>query len=234
MPKLIEHISWTDDERIEKASLRRRLFPLELDIKDPITVIVGRNATGKTRLLRNIQNVADADYNIRKAQFEGDSFRLDHARTERSRLHLDITSAPDAGSYVVHLLRQDQILSDGECNGDMLQLASHWMSSGEARITLMVRISNTANSLREDGIHGVMLLDELDDGMDYKTQTKFANVLKKASDILQFIVVSHNIPFISNFNEVFDIETKSYMRTSAYLSKILPKKTLEDIVRLRK
>lgn len=229
MPKLIEHISWTNDVRIEKVSLKRRLFPLELDIKDSITVIVGRNATGKTCLLRNIQNVASADHNIRKAQAEGNDFLLDCARTERSRYHLDITSAPDAGSYVVHLLRQDKILSGGECNEDMLQLASYWMSSGEARITLMARIANAADGLRKDGIHGVMLLDELDDSMDYRTQTKFANVLKKASDVLQFIVVSHNIPFISNFDEVFDIETKSYIRTSAYLAKTLSKKVLNEI-----
>lgn len=229
MPKLIEHISWTDDVRIEKASLRRKLFPLELDIKDPITVIVGRNATGKTRLLRNIQDVADADYKIHKAQTEGNTFRLDYARNVKSQLHLAITSAPDAGSYVVHLLRQDQILSDGECNGDMLQIASHWMSSGEVRTTLMARIANAAGSLRKDGIHGVMLLDELDDGMDYKAQTKFANVLKKSSDVLQFIVVSHNIPFISNFDEVFDIETKSYMRTPTYLAKTLSKRVLNEI-----
>ena len=96
------------------------------------------------------------------------------------------------------------------------------MSSGETREILIKRIENCAVALRKDGVKGVMLLDELDDGMDYKLQAEFAKILKEASDVLQFVVVSHNIPLISHFEEVFDIEKKTYVPTSAYLRKILP------------
>lgn len=97
------------------------------------------------------------------------------------------------------------------------------MSNGETKDIIVERIKNCANSLRKDNLYGVMLLDELDNSLDYKKQRKFARVLKQSYDVMQFIVATHNVPFISQFKEVFDIETKQYVNTKDYLNKILKK-----------
>lgn len=222
MPLLIKRVVWNDDIFIESKKLRKKLFPLDIELKEDVTLIVGRNGTGKTRFLRNLYDLYDLDFQARQYTEKGQTMFADEVKNELKRIRMTVESAPDAPAFRVHLVRQDKILAAGEYNGDMLQLASHWMSSGEAREILIKRIENCAIALREDGVKGVMLLDELDDGMDYKLQAEFAKILKDASDVLQFVVVSHNIPLISQFDEVFDIEQKKYVPTSAYLRKILP------------
>ena len=51
----LKSINWTDDALIDRRALRKRLFPLDIEFRDSITVIVGANGTGKTRLLKNIE-----------------------------------------------------------------------------------------------------------------------------------------------------------------------------------
>ena len=222
MPLLISRVVWNDDVYIENKKLRKNLFPLDIELKETVTLIVGRNGTGKTRFLRNLYDLYDLNFQARQYTEKSQTMFADDVKNELKRIRMTVESVPDAPAFRVHLVRQDKILAVGEYSGDMLQLASHWMSSGEAREILIKRIENCAIALREDGVKGVMLLDELDDGMDYKLQAEFAKILKDASDVLQFVVVSHNIPLISQFDEVFDIEQKKYVPTSAYLRKILP------------
>ena len=222
MPLLISHVVWNDDIFIESKKLRKKLFPLDIELKEDVTLIVGRNGTGKTRFLRNLYDLYDLDFQARQYTEKGQTMFADEVKNELKRIRMTVESAPNAPVFRVHLVRQDKILAAGEYSGDMLQLASHWMSSGEAREILIKRIENCAVALRKDDVKGVMLLDELDDGLDYKLQAEFAKILKEASDVLQFVVVSHNIPLISQFDEVFDIEQKKYVPTSAYLRKILP------------
>ena len=217
MPLLIKRVVWNDDIHVENKKLRKKLFPLDIELKEDVTLIVGRNGTGKTRFLRNLYDLYDLDFQARQYTEKGQTMFADEVKNELKRIRMTVESAPDAPVFRVHLVRQDKILAAGEYNGDMLQLASHWMSSGETREILIKRIENCAVALRKDGVKGVMLLDELDDGMDYKLQAEFAKILKEASD-----VVSHNIPLISQFDEVFDIEQKKYVPTSVYLRKILP------------
>ena len=222
MPLLIKRVVWNDDIHVENKKLRKKLFPLDIELKEDVTLIVGCNGTGKTRFLRNLYDLYDLDFQARQYIEKGQIMFADEVRNELKRIRMTVESASDAPVFRVHLIRQDKILAAGEYSGDMLQLASHWMSSGEAREILIKRIENCAVALRKDGVKGVMLLDELDDGLDYKLQAEFAKILKESSDVLQFVVVSHNIPLISQFDEVFDIERKKYVPTSAYLRKILP------------
>lgn len=222
MPLLIKRVVWNDDIHVENKKLRKKLFPLDIELKEDVTLIVGCNGTGKTRFLRNLYDLYDLDFQARQYIEKGQTMFADEVKNELKRICMTVESAPNVPAFRVHLVRQDKILAVGEYSGDMLQLASHWMSSGEAREVLVKRIENCAVALRKDGVKGVMLLDELDDGLDYKLQAEFAKILKEASDVLQFVVVSHNVPLISQFDEVFDIEQKKYVPTSAYLRKILP------------
>ena len=54
---MIKRIYWTDDIRIDNLFLRKKLFPLKLVPENDITVIVGKNGSGKTRLLSSIEQL---------------------------------------------------------------------------------------------------------------------------------------------------------------------------------
>ena len=216
----LKSLNWLDDALIDKRALRKRLFPLDIEFKESVTVIVGANGTGKTRLLKNIEKKAKILDKMRGCKLNGTDMSylttLDNATK--------ITLTVDSTMPYTHIVNYDaDSLYSSTYSGDVLQLARKWMSNGETKDIIVERIKNCANSLRKDNLYGVMLLDELDNSLDYKKQRKFARVLKQSSDVMQFIVATHNVPFISQFNEVFYIETKQYVNTKDYLNKILKK-----------
>ena len=43
MPLLISHVKWNDDVYIENKKLRKKLFPLDIELKEDVTLIVGCN-----------------------------------------------------------------------------------------------------------------------------------------------------------------------------------------------
>ena len=216
----LKSINWADDALIDKRALRKRLFPLDIEFKESVTVIVGANGTGKTRFLKNIEKKAKILDEIRGCNPNGK--HMHYLTTLDSEI--EITLTVDSTMPYTRIVNYDaDSLYSSNYSGDVLQLARHWMSNGETKDIIVERIKNCANSLRKDNLYGVMLLDELDNSLDYKKQRKFARVLKQSSDVMQFIVATHNVPFISQFNEVFDIETKQYVNTKDYLNKILKK-----------
>lgn len=215
----LKSINWTDDALIDRRALRKRLFPLDIEFKESVTVIVGANGTGKTRLLKNIEKNAKILDEMRDCKSNGKKMRyLTTIDNENITLTVDSTMPY---TRIVNY-NADSVYSS-TCSGDILQVARHWMSNGETKDIIVDRIKNCADSLRKDNLYGVALLDELDNSLDYKKQRKFARVLKQSSDVMQFIVATHNVPFISQFKEVFDIETKQYVNTKDYLNKILKK-----------
>ena len=216
----LKSLNWHDDALIDRRALRKRLFPLDIEFKESVTVIVGANGTGKTRLLKNIEKKAKILDEMRGCKLNGKDMSylttLDNA--------IKITLTVDSTMPYTRIVNYDaDSLYRSTYEGDVLQIARHWMSNGETKDIIVERIKNCANSLRKDNLYGVMLLDELDNSLDYKKQRKFARVLKQSSDVMQFIVATHNVPFISQFKEVFDIETKQYVNTKDYLNKILKK-----------
>ena len=215
----LKSINWTDDAFIDRRALRKRLFPLDIEFKESVTVIVGSNGTGKTRLLKNIEEKAKILDEMRGCKPNGK--KMCYLTTIDNE---NITLTVDSNMPYTRILNYDSgSLYNSDFNGDMLQLARHWMSNGETKDIIVERIKNSANNLRKDNKYGVLLLDELDNSLDYKKQRKFARVLKQSSDVMQFIVATHNVPFISQFKEVFDIETKQYVNTKDYINKILKK-----------
>lgn len=215
----LKSINWTEDALIDRRAVRKRLFPLDIEFKDSVTVIVGTNGTGKTRLLKNIEEKAKILDEMRGCKPNGEKMR--YLTTIDNE---NITLAVDSNMPYTRIVNYgaDSVYT-GTFSGDILQVARHWMSNGETKDIIVERIKNCANSLRKDNLYGVMLLDELDNSLDYKKQRKFARVLKQSSDVMQFIVATHNVPFISQFKEVFNIETKQYINTKDYLNKILKK-----------
>ena len=213
----LKSINWTDDSLIDRRALRKRLFPLDIEFKESVTVIVGANGTGKTRLLKNIEEKAKILDEMR-----GCKPNVEKMRYLTTIDNENITLTVDSNMPYTRILNYDtDSLYSSTFNGDVLQLARRWMSNGETKDIIVERIKNCADSLRKDNKYGVILLDELDNSLDYKKQRKFARILKQSSDVMQFIVTTHNVPFMSQFKEVFDIETKQYINTNDYLKKIL-------------
>ncbi len=214
----LKSINWTDDAFIDKRALRKRLFPLDIEFKESVTVIVGSNGTGKTRLLKNIEKKAKILDEMQYCKLNGKD--MSYLTTLDNETNITLTVDSNMPYTRIVNYNADSVYNS-TCSGDILQVARHWMSNGETKDIIVDRIKNCADSLRKDNLYGVALLDELDNSLDYKKQRKFARVLKQSSDVMQFIVATHNVPFMSQFKEVFDIETKQYVKTKDYLKNIL-------------
>lgn len=209
----ITKLTWKEDFAIDNEDLRKKLFPLTIEIKSDITIIVGANGSGKSRLLKAIDTTD---------QYEK------YQKSKNPKLYLneptgklEITKKENEPDWAIAKFETKDILESTKVSGDILQIARYFQSNGETRNLLIDRIKYTAESLRKQNLKGVMLIDELDSGLDYMNQRRFAEVLKNCTDVFQFIVVSHNFPFISEFDEVYDMDTLKYRNTKEYLNSIL-------------
>ena len=223
---MINRIYWTGDIRIDNPSLKKRLFPLELVPKDDITVIVGKNGSGKTRLLSSIEQLCKIEAQLKNQNLPKYQRRLLLQYKETFKISI---STENNEEMPVYMMKQDSILHSATFMGDPLELASKFMSNGEGRKKLMDRIKALAEALREKNKKCVLLLDELDSGLDFREQMKFAGVLKKCTDVFQVFMITHNVVTIMQFDKVFDIEKKCFRKTSDYLNDALPKSTLKKL-----
>ena len=217
---MITRIYWTDDIRIDNPFLKKRLFPLELVPEDAITVIVGKNGSGKTRLLSSIEQLCKIETQLKKQR------RL--LLQDKETLKISI-STENNEEMPVYMMKQESILHSATFMGDPLELASKFMSNGEGRKKLIDRIKALAELLREKGKKCVLILDELDSGLDFREQMKLAGVLKKCTDVFQVFMVTHNVVTMKQFDKVFDIEKKCFRNTTDYLNDALPKSTLKKL-----
>ena len=223
---MINRIYWTGDIRIDNPSLKKRLFPLELVPKDDITVIVGKNGSGKTRLLSSIEQLCKIEAQLKNQNLPKYQRRLLLQYKETFKISI---STENNEEMPVYMMKQDSILHSATFMGDPLELASKFMSNGEGRKKLIDRIKALAEALREKNKKCVLLLDELDSGLDFREQMKFAGVLKKCTDVFQVFMITHNVVTIMQFDKVFDIERKCFRKTSDYLNDAMPKSTLKKL-----
>lgn len=221
---MIKRIYWTDDIRIDNPFLRKKLFPLELVPDDDITVIVGKNGSGKTRLLSSIEQLCKIEAQLKNQNLPKYQRRL--LLQDKENLKISI-STENNEETPVYMMKQDAILHSATFMGDPLELASKFMSNGEGRKKLIDRIKALAEALREKGKKCVLVLDELDSGLDFREQMKLAGVLKKCTDVFQVFMVTHNVVTMMQFDKLFDIEKKCFRNTSDYLNDALPKSTLK-------
>ena len=223
---MIKRIYWTDDIRIDNPFLRKKLFPLELVPDDDITVIVGKNGSGKTRLLSSVEQICKIETQLKKQNLP--KFERRSLLHDKERLHINVETGNDE-EMLVYMMKQESILHSATFMGDPLELASKFMSNGEGRKKLMDRIKALAEHLREKNKKCVLILDELDSGLDFREQMKLAGVLKKCTDVFQVFMVTHNVVTMMQFDRVFDIERKCFRNTSDYLDDAMPKSTLKKL-----
>ena len=223
---MIKRIYWTDDIRIDNPSLKKRLFPLELVPEDHITVIVGKNGSGKTRLLSSIEQLCKIEGQLKNQNLP--KFERKCLLSDKERLQINIETA-NSEEVPVYMMKQDSILHSATFMGDPLEFASKFMSNGEGRKKLMDRIKALAEALREKNKKCVLILDELDSGLDFREQMKLVGVLKKCTDVFQVFMVTHNVVTMMQFDRVFDIEKKCFRNTSEYLNDAIPKSTMKKL-----
>ena len=223
---MITRIYWTDDIRIDNLFLRKKLFPLELVPENDITVIVGKNGSGKTRLLSSIEQLCKIEAQLKNQNLPKYQRRLLLQYKETLKISI---STENNEEMPVYMMKQDSILHSATFMGDPLELASKFMSNGEGRKKLMDRIKALAEALREKNKKYVLILDELDSGLDFREQMKLAGVLKKSTDVFQVFMITHNVVTMMQFDKVFDIEKKCFRKTSDYLNDALPKSTLKSL-----
>ena len=223
---MITRIYWTDDIRIDNPFLRKKLFPLELTPEGDITIIVGKNGSGKTRLLSSIEQLCKIEAQLKNQNLPKYQRRL--LLQDKETLKISI-STENNEEMPVHMMKQDSILHSPTFMGDPLELASKFMSNGEGRKKLIDRIKALAELLREKGKKCVLIFDELDSGLDFREQMKLAGILKKCTDVFQVFMVTHNVVTMMQFDKVFDIEKKCFRKTSDYLNDALPKSTLKKL-----
>lgn len=77
MPLLITRVVWNDDIHVENKKLRKKLFPLDIELKKDVTLIVGCNGTGKTRFLRNLYDLYDLGFQARQYTEKGQTMFAD-------------------------------------------------------------------------------------------------------------------------------------------------------------
>ena len=223
---MIKRIYWSDDIRIDNPFFKKRLFPFELVPEDDITVIVGKNGSGKTRLLSSVEQLCKIEGQLKNQNLP--KFERKSLLQDKERLHISIETGNNE-EMPVYVMKQDSILHSAIFMGDPLELASKFMSNGEGRKKLMDRIKALAELLREKGKKCVLILDELDSGLDFREQMKLAGVLKKCTDVFQVFMVTHNVVTMMQFDRVFDIERKCFRNTSDYLNDAIPKSTLKKL-----
>ena len=223
---MITRIYWTDDIRIDHPFLRKKLFPLELVPEDDITVIVGKNGSGKTRLLSSIEQLCKIETQLKNQNLPKYQRRL--LLQDKETLKISI-STENNEEMPVYMMKQESILHSATFMGDPLELASKFMSNGEGRKKLVDRIKALAEALREKGKKCVLILDELDSGLDFREQMKLAGVLKRSTDVFQIFMVTHNVVTMMQFDRVFDIEKKCFRSTADYLNDAMPKSTLKKL-----
>lgn len=223
---MIKRIYWTDDIRIDNPFLRKKLFPLELVPEDDITVIVGKNGSGKTRLLSSVEQICKIETQLKKQNLP--KFERRSLLHDKERLHINVETGNDE-EMLVYMMKQESTLHSATFMGDSLELASKFMSNGEGRKKLVDRIKALAEALREKDKKCVLILDELDSGLDFREQMKLAGVLKKCTDVFQVFMVTHNVVTMMQFDKVFDIEKKCFRNTTDYLNDAMPKSTLKNL-----
>jgi Fe-S cluster assembly ATPase SufC len=69
----------------------------------------------------------------------------------------------------------------------------------------------------------LVVLDEIDEGMDLKSQSKLVNIINRITDTLlaDVVVITHSImvPIFAGVKEVFDMDSRSVTTVEEYMKK---------------
>ena len=121
----ITNIRWENDPYIEDEQLRNKLFPLDIDIHNDVTVIVGPNGCGKSRFLTSIENVAEYNRRLLIQEHKKNPYSYNKKPEEK----VSITRNPNDPLWRILKYDTSDVLKDGDYSDDPLQIIKHFKSN---------------------------------------------------------------------------------------------------------
>jgi predicted ATPase len=181
-----------------------RCLPKDLTIEfKPITVLVGDQGCGKSSLLKLLQ--------------ENDDTYIDVQITEAVRVM-------GIDTYFFDTEKMNPRVRDIDDYTD-LQGNSTGLSTGEFVIAKFKSHGEVLKQFTVDmigkGKNCVLFVDEPEAALSPKNQYTLIKALEKAvSNNCQIIIATHCVPIINHFEQVYDMEAKSWVNSKEYLNKI--------------
>lgn len=179
----------------------RNIKPFTIEFKDGINVIVGENGSGKSTLLNLLDPSENTIY----------STNLD------AEFDVEITDlCKEVGCdtrYFDSEKMNPRTVKDANYALDVkYTLISHFMSHGQSLFPLVEEVKKFKNTF--------VMLDEPENGISISNQLKLIEAFKKSVENKNQLVIStHSYFIIKSVDEVFDLETMSWIDSKEYLKK---------------
>lgn len=210
-----------------------------------VTWVVGSNSSGKSTLMKLLRHKKDSLTKILNKKREG----YIHEDTDIKDLKPDDVTIeiPD----FPHMLFLDAVADDPTSLWNSASAYSYLAgggatlsrrSKGEKSFAMLSNflqdakkvISNPEEFLDKDKNDenvspdfGLIVLDEVDEGMDLKNQVIFSDMLEKMAFTMRsnVVCITHSIliPIVAGAKEVFDMDTRSVVNVDDYMKRITGK-----------
>ena len=183
--KLIESITITASERL-------RDLPRTMELRD-LTVLMGPNGCGKSTILQALADLTHPRYE-RKADTS-----VEFSRTPEGAAGFDVYTLfyKDRANYKEHMEDYPDPLAMFH---DVMDIGH--ISSGQRSFSQIEDIRTCENDL--------ILIDEMDASLDWKSQQKFARRLKALAKKNQIIVATHSQIVCAAMEQVYDLSRREW------------------------
>jgi predicted ATPase len=180
-----------------KESVRCLTQGLQINFKD-VTLLVGNQGCGKSTLLELLsQNSKKIKMTITENTEKNGigTFYFDTEKMNPRIRNFNEYTNPDGTSKGIGV------------GGAIL---SKFKSHGEVLVHFTVSQLNLAKN-------AVIFLDEPESSLSLRNQIELIKSIKKASKTCQLIIATHCYPLIKSFDEVYDLENKTWVNSNDYL-----------------
>jgi predicted ATPase len=208
----------------EKKKVTYKYFTLfekgfEIEFKNNLTVIVGDNGCGKTSLIKLIKPKKNNTFSFSEHKKSEEDIAREYVNDGNRELiyvnqpnlliiennihkHALIEQFKDnVGVGIEKIIKPSELLSmwDMQC-----------FSNGENTIDFITSLNDIENSL--------IVLDEPETSLSLKSVNMIKRVIRKLSFKNQVIIITHHPYLMELSKELYDFETKKYVKTSNYLN----------------
>ena len=216
---------------------------IDIPVKPGITWIVGSNGSGKSTLMKILRQRLDSLKDILDQKRDGGT------KVDQDILELKPEDVTIENANYPHQFFLDAVADDpsalwnshsayaymiGGCN------AVSKCSKGEKSFTMLAtfltdskgifgekQIAELMEKIKTDDKFipspNLVVLDEIDEGMDLKSQSKLVNIINRITDMLlaDVVVITHSImvPIFAGVKEVFDMDSRSVTTIEEYMKK---------------